>query len=113
MEPARADIKEAVDQVVEATTNPSNQDLHDDFIRHAIEDKTNFDSIHARLDTIEKNGAQILQIVKNVDAGKQFLLFGWNNSAKIGGVIVFILGAVVFFKVGIAGVIAFISGYRL
>lgn len=49
---------------------------------------------------------ELKQFMKNMKIGLGVFEFSWNNSAKIGSIILFLLGVFIFFKVGIAGVIA-------
>lgn len=85
------------------TDQPTNLDLQETIRKQGEEIRT----ISARFDALEKSIEQIMQFLKNVDAGFGLIRFSWNNIGKLGSLLIFIAGIFIFFKVGIAGVVAF------
>lgn len=110
---------------------PTNQDILNTIAEHTKNDETFQDetrlvqahqasanaetegklaALEAKLDTLIENTASSNRILTNIAAGEKFVMFGWNNSAKIGGIITFVIGAYLFFKFGLAGLVALIFG---
>lgn len=53
---------------------------------------------------------ELKEFMKSVNIGLGIFKFSWNNASKIGSLILLIGGIFVFFKVGIAGAVAYILG---
>lgn len=53
---------------------------------------------------------ELKEFMKNVKIGEGILKFSWNNMGKIGGVIVFIVGLYLFFKMGFLGLVTLVLG---
>lgn len=105
-------------------TEPTNQDLKETFEKHALADQIFQDmqmtvneeaaksreSIHKRLGELatKEDTQQILELIKAVKIGSGFFSFTWNNAAKIGQFIFFILGIMALLKYGILGAFAWL-----
>lgn len=75
------------------------------FRSHALEDKTNFDALHEKMDTILSNQQETLEFMKNVGIGLGIFRFTWNNAAKIGAFIGLMVALVLVGKYMIAGIL--------
>jgi hypothetical protein len=112
LEPTRAEILETVEKMAEEVrVNPTNAELLETIERganvfkaHADEDKTNFDAIHARMDTLatKEDIREVLEVMKSLNIVIGGFKFTFNNAAKIGAFIVLVGG--VFYATKLFGV---------
>lgn len=94
-------------------TEPTNTDLlmavqnqEGAFHAHALEDKTNFDALHEKMDTILNGQRETLEFMKSVGIGVGFFKFTFNNAAKIGSFILLLIGIGFVIKYMLAGLVA-------
>lgn len=92
-------------------------DLHQlkaDFQAHAIKDEANqaenimqFGSVHDRLDIVatKEDVEEIKSLLKAIRVGTGIFSFTFNNAAKIGSLVLFIIGIYAVLKFGIAGAV--------
>ncbi len=132
-DPTRADIKSDTEILVhEAIVNPTNAEILDKFAEHTKHDEQFQDetrlvhaaqaesaaemegklaSLESKMDALatKEDIDKVLRFIKDINISIGIFKFTWNNAAKIGSLLSLVLGLFIFFKVGIAGVIAFFS----
>ena len=114
MEPTNTDIIKAVgeqkDALVEHTLEDHSVAMAQQQVNETVTASLN--SIHEWKDTVatKEDIKEVLEFMKKVNIGSNVLNFGWNNSSKIGGFLILLIGIGVLFKVGIAGAVAWILG---
>lgn len=97
------------DYYTRAETDTAHQEIVDNMTTQLITmRKALDDNLNEKLSTLmtKEDGAELKTFMKNLKIGLGVFEFSWNNSAKIGSIILFIIGIFIFFRVGIAGVIA-------
>lgn len=117
MEPTNAKLLEAVQHQDEAFRAHAKDDLEVARLQAIVnsEVQKSLASVHERLNTIatKDDTDEILKVIKSVNVGFGFIRFSWNNIGKLGSMVMLMIGIVIFFKVGIAGVIAFFFSSKL
>jgi 3-keto-L-gulonate-6-phosphate decarboxylase len=92
-----------------AETDTAHQEIVDNMTVQLIEMRKSLDAnLNEKVSALAttEDIKELKQFMKNLKIGLGVFEFSWNNSAKIGSIILFIIGVFIFFKVGIAGVIA-------
>lgn len=98
------------DYYTRAETDTAHQEIVDNMTVQLINMRKALDeNLNEKLSTLmtKEDGAELKTFLQNVNIGFGFIRFSWNNSAKIGSLLLFIFGIFIFIKVGVVGIIAF------
>lgn len=102
-----------MDYYTRAETDTAHQEIVDNMTVQLINMRKALDeNLNEKLSTLmtKEDGAELKAFMKNMKIGLGVFEFSWNNSAKIGSLLLFIFGIFIFIKVGVVGIIAFFFG---
>ena len=97
------------DYYTKAETDTAHQEIVDNMTTQLIAMRKSLDAnLNEKIAPLATTDdiKELKQFMKNMEIGVGIFKFSWDNSAKIGSIILFLIGVFIFFKVGIAGVIA-------
>lgn len=98
------------DYYTRAEADTAHQEIVDNMTTQLVEMRKSLDANlneKVALLATREDIKEMKAFMKNLRVGLGVFEFSWNNSAKIGSIIMLILGILIFFKLGITGVVAY------
>ena len=99
------------DYYTRAETDTAHQEIVDNMTMQLIEMRKALDkNLNEKLGTLmtKEDGEELKIFLRNMNIGVGFIKFSWNNSAKIGSLLMLILGIFLFFKLGAVGIFTYL-----